>query len=177
MSSRGFQLSRITNIPHSGRIRSLYTSRACEECGRHTSDCLHVRLVLKGLGLRVDERDLSMHSCFKDELKQLMRDAFDQRTPASPRVFIGQKYVAGADEIRRLNEEAQLEKVSSKAASGVNEVSQAPMVTKRVVPAETRGSSPASPAREVARFTMIAMATQIVSSTRQTDGDGDGFGS
>uniref|UniRef100_A0A7N0RER5 Glutaredoxin domain-containing protein n=1 Tax=Kalanchoe fedtschenkoi TaxID=63787 RepID=A0A7N0RER5_KALFE len=71
-------------------------------------DSLHVRVILKGLGLRVDERDMSMHSGFKDELKSLMGNAF--RGAALPRVFIGKKYIGGADEIRRLNEDGQLEK-------------------------------------------------------------------
>lgn len=72
-------------------------------------DCLHVRVILKGLGLRVDERDMSMHSGFKDELKELLGDEF--RGAPLPRVFIGRNYIGGADEIRRLNEEGQLEKV------------------------------------------------------------------
>ncbi|CAM8980369.1 unnamed protein product [Rhodiola kirilowii] len=72
-------------------------------------DCLHVRVILKGLGIRVDERDMSMHSGFKEELKELLGDAF--RGAALPRVFFGRKYIGGAEEIRRLNEEGKLEKV------------------------------------------------------------------
>ncbi|XP_050224130.1 uncharacterized protein At5g39865-like [Mercurialis annua] len=71
-------------------------------------DCCHVRVILKGLGVRVDERDVSMHSGFKDELKELLGDKFS--SGGLPRVFIGSKYVGGADEIRRMNEEGKLEK-------------------------------------------------------------------
>lgn len=72
-------------------------------------DCCHVRVILKGLGVRVDERDVSMHSGFKEELKELLG-------PGSvglglPRVFLGKKCIGGADEIRRLNEEGDLEKL------------------------------------------------------------------
>ncbi|KAJ7000921.1 hypothetical protein NC653_011393 [Populus alba x Populus x berolinensis] len=57
--------------------------------------CCHVRLILKSLGVRVDERDVSMHS----------------GGGGLPRVFIGRKYVGGAEEIRRMHEERQLEKL------------------------------------------------------------------
>ncbi|KAK1438885.1 hypothetical protein QVD17_04697 [Tagetes erecta] len=39
-------------------------------------DCCHVRVVLKNSGFRVDERDVSMHSGFKDELKELLGDRY-----------------------------------------------------------------------------------------------------
>lgn len=75
-------------------------------------DCCDVRVILKGAGVRVDERDVSMHSVFKEELKELLGE---QRLLVSgaallPRVFVGMKYVGGAEEIRRLHEEGRLEK-------------------------------------------------------------------
>ena len=71
--------------------------------------CCHVRLILKSLGVRVDERDVSMHSGFKEELRELMGERFSGG--GLPRVFIGRKYVGGAEEIRRMHEEGQLEKL------------------------------------------------------------------
>jgi len=71
-------------------------------------DCCHVRIMIKGLGVKVDERDVSMHSGFKEELKELVGDGF---RGGLPRVFVGRKYVGGAEEIRRMNEEGQLEKL------------------------------------------------------------------
>ncbi|KAJ7000922.1 hypothetical protein NC653_011393 [Populus alba x Populus x berolinensis] len=71
--------------------------------------CCHVRLILKSLGVRVDERDVSMHSGFKEELRELMGEGFSGG--GLPRVFIGRKYVGGAEEIRRMHEERQLEKL------------------------------------------------------------------
>ncbi|OMP09793.1 Glutaredoxin [Corchorus olitorius] len=70
-------------------------------------DCCHVRVILKSLGVRIDERDVSMHSGFKEELKELMGEGFKG---GLPRVFIGKKYIGGAEEIRRMHEEGQLEK-------------------------------------------------------------------
>ncbi|PSR87662.1 Thioredoxin-like fold protein [Actinidia chinensis var. chinensis] len=70
-------------------------------------DCCHTRVILKGTGVRVDERDVSMHSGFKEELKELLGDRFNGS--GLPRVFVGKKYIGGAEEIRKLHEEGQLE--------------------------------------------------------------------
>ncbi|XVF60498.1 hypothetical protein PTKIN_Ptkin08bG0052200 [Pterospermum kingtungense] len=70
-------------------------------------DCCDVRVILKSLGVRIDERDVSMHSGFKDELKGLMGEGFKG---GLPKVFAGQKYIGGAEEIKRMHEEGQLEK-------------------------------------------------------------------
>ncbi|KAH6830293.1 hypothetical protein C2S53_000262 [Perilla frutescens var. hirtella] len=71
-------------------------------------DCCHVRVILKGLGVKVDERDVSMHSRFKEELKELLAEG--SGGIGLPSVFLGGKCIGGADEIRRLNEEGMLEK-------------------------------------------------------------------
>ncbi|CAI9276994.1 unnamed protein product [Lactuca saligna] len=73
-------------------------------------DCCHVRVILKSSGARVDERDVSMHSGFKEELKELLGDRFGGGG-GLPKVFVGKKYIGGAEEIRQLHDEFQLDKV------------------------------------------------------------------
>ncbi|KAG5576711.1 hypothetical protein H5410_056845 [Solanum commersonii] len=72
-------------------------------------DCCHIRVILKGLGVKVDERDISMHSGFKEELKELLGKEYARG--GLPRVFLGKKYTGGADEIRKMNEDGKLEKL------------------------------------------------------------------
>ncbi|XP_061358041.1 uncharacterized protein At3g28850-like [Gastrolobium bilobum] len=72
-------------------------------------DCCNVRHILKGLGVRVDERDLSMHLGFKEELKELLGHEFGKG--GLPRVFIGRSYIGGVEDIQKLHEDGKLEKL------------------------------------------------------------------
>ncbi|GFQ01325.1 uncharacterized protein at3g28850 [Phtheirospermum japonicum] len=63
----------------------------------------------EGVGVKVDGRDVSMHSGFKEELKELLGDGFFE--VGLLRVFIGKEYIGGTDEIRRLNKDGKLEKL------------------------------------------------------------------
>ncbi|KAF8399444.1 hypothetical protein HHK36_015309 [Tetracentron sinense] len=72
-------------------------------------DCCHARMILKGLGIRVDERDVSMHNGFREELKELLGDGFNGG--GLPRVFVNGRYIGGAEEIRQMHEDGVLEKV------------------------------------------------------------------
>ncbi|GMI99216.1 hypothetical protein like AT5G39865 [Hibiscus trionum] len=68
-------------------------------------DCSNVSLILKGLGVRIDERDVSMHSGFKDELRELLGEGFKG---GLPRVFVGKRYIGGAEEIKQMHEQGSL---------------------------------------------------------------------
>ncbi|KAJ4973664.1 hypothetical protein NE237_006838 [Protea cynaroides] len=71
-------------------------------------DCCQVRVIMKGLGVRVDERDVSMHYGFKEELMELLGNEFRS---GYPRVFVKGSYIGGVDEIRQLHEDGGLEKL------------------------------------------------------------------
>ncbi|XP_068651046.1 uncharacterized protein At5g39865-like [Aristolochia californica] len=65
-------------------------------------DCNSVRSALEGLGVKFIERDISMHSGFKEELKELMNGKGDTRVP---RVFVKGRYIGGVDEVMQIFEE------------------------------------------------------------------------
>ncbi|CAL5052007.1 unnamed protein product [Urochloa decumbens] len=77
-------------------------------------DCWSTSAVLRGYGVRVDERDLSMHAGFKDELRAALGGGGDgddggrQQLPRLPQVFADGRHLGGAEEVRRLHESGEL---------------------------------------------------------------------
>ncbi|KAI5074037.1 hypothetical protein GOP47_0012050 [Adiantum capillus-veneris] len=69
-------------------------------------DCCMLRLILKGLRVHVDERDVWMHSNFRKELTEVMGAAL-----SVPRLFIRGRYIGGAVEVEQLHEEGILGKM------------------------------------------------------------------
>ncbi|PKI64375.1 hypothetical protein CRG98_015235 [Punica granatum] len=69
--------------------------------------CNSVRSAIEGLGVAVCERDVSMHSGFRDELRELMRGK-GKELLVPPRVFVRGRYIGGAEEVMRIAEEGKL---------------------------------------------------------------------
>lgn len=67
-------------------------------------DCCALRLILQGLGVDVDERDVWMHLKFREELTELLGH---RRLPV-PRLFIKGRYIGGAEEVKQLHEDGIL---------------------------------------------------------------------
>ncbi|XP_068663525.1 uncharacterized protein At3g28850 [Aristolochia californica] len=67
-------------------------------------DCNRVRSVIEAYDVRMIERDISMHSGFKEELRVLM-GGNSMRVPA---VFVKGRLIGGADEVIKLEEEGNL---------------------------------------------------------------------
>lgn len=69
-------------------------------------DCCTMRSILKGFRIHVDERDVWMHSKFRQELTTVMGSAL-----SVPRLFIKGRYIGGAEEVKQLHEDGILEKL------------------------------------------------------------------
>ncbi|KAM3208950.1 hypothetical protein ACQJBY_063560 [Aegilops geniculata] len=72
-------------------------------------DCWAASTILSSYGVHVDERDLSMHAGYKEEL----RDALSAGAPATgtsllPQVFVDGWHLGGAEEVRRMHESGEL---------------------------------------------------------------------
>ncbi|KAJ8619251.1 hypothetical protein MRB53_015437 [Persea americana] len=73
-------------------------------------DCCDVRLIFRGYGVRVDERDVSMHQAFRDELYEIS-GAETHSFGGLPMVFVKGRYVGGAEDVRQLHESGELGKL------------------------------------------------------------------
>ncbi|GJN22278.1 hypothetical protein PR202_gb09832 [Eleusine coracana subsp. coracana] len=69
-------------------------------------DCWSTRSILQGYGVRVDERDLSMHTGFKDELHAVLGGG--AAGVRLPQVFTDGRHLGGAEEVRRMHEAGEL---------------------------------------------------------------------
>ncbi|KAJ4905055.1 Glutaredoxin family protein [Raphanus sativus] len=69
-------------------------------------DCCCVRTILRGFQVTVDERDISMDSKYRKELRSMLGDA--DKPVCLPQVFIGDTYIGGIEEIMKLNDSGEL---------------------------------------------------------------------
>ncbi|KAG8059429.1 hypothetical protein GUJ93_ZPchr0002g26052 [Zizania palustris] len=68
-------------------------------------DCWTTKAILQGYGVLVDERDLSMHAGFKEELHAVLG------SPGSlPQAFADGTHLGGAEDVRRMHESGELSK-------------------------------------------------------------------
>ncbi|MCD7449702.1 hypothetical protein HAX54_001131 [Datura stramonium] len=67
-------------------------------------DCNTARAILESNDTRVFERDISMHSGYKEELRELM----GKKEVKVPLVFVKGRLIGGADEMLKLEEEGKL---------------------------------------------------------------------
>lgn len=67
-------------------------------------ECCTVRTIFRGFRVCVDERDVSMDSSYRKELQSVL----EGKAIGLPQVFIGGKYVGGAEEIKQLHEAGEL---------------------------------------------------------------------
>nr|VDC87494.1 unnamed protein product [Brassica oleracea] len=75
--------------------------------------CRAVTAILRSFPVRIDERDLSMDASFATELERIFGSGEKDlpKTPKLPRVFIGGRYVGGAEEVKQLHEIGELKKL------------------------------------------------------------------
>nr|GEU57428.1 reverse transcriptase domain-containing protein [Tanacetum cinerariifolium] len=77
--------------------------------------CHNVRSILQGFRVMVEDRDLSMDSSFREELRKIMsrggKIIKKNKVIKLPKVFIGGRYIGDAEDLQLLNETGELKKL------------------------------------------------------------------
>lgn len=101
------QFPRISLPGTEHRIVVYYTSLRVV---RRTFDaCRSVQSILDGFRIAVDERDVSMYPGFLEELRQILGICKEKLT--LPKVFVGGRFIGGAEEVWQLYETGELKKL------------------------------------------------------------------
>ncbi|CAL0320337.1 unnamed protein product [Lupinus luteus] len=95
----------IVNPPHSDHNTFVFYFTTLRVIRRTYEDCRIVRSILQGLGINIDERDVSIDDKYLDEL----RDILGRWNVTLPCVFIGGKYIGGVDDVKRLFDSGELQ--------------------------------------------------------------------
>ncbi|XP_043694132.1 uncharacterized protein At3g28850 [Telopea speciosissima] len=74
---------------------------------RTFEDCNQARSLLEGHQVAIDERDVSLHGEFLNELRELLGEEGNVIVPV-PRLFVKGRYIGGVDEMVELNESGRL---------------------------------------------------------------------
>ncbi|KAL7147046.1 hypothetical protein ABFS83_06G081900 [Erythranthe nasuta] len=88
--------------PGGGESIVLYTT-GIRGIRKTFEDCTKIRSLLQNLKVSFSERDVSMHSEFKEEMWRILGGKF-----VPPRLFIKGRYIGGAEEVLGLHEQGKL---------------------------------------------------------------------
>ncbi|KAK8942051.1 hypothetical protein KSP40_PGU009322 [Platanthera guangdongensis] len=93
-------------MPAGGRGKLVMYFTSLRVVRKTFEDCWNARIIIQGYGFRIDERDVSIHGGFRDELREIL-GAGDVGVEL-PRVFADGKLLGGAEEVARMHEAGEL---------------------------------------------------------------------
>ncbi|BAF15957.1 uncharacterized protein At3g28850 [Oryza sativa Japonica Group] len=107
-SSKGARDAKVAHLrPPGGDKKAVVYFTSLRGVRKTFVDCCSVRSILRSYGVRLDERDVSMHAVFRAELAELLGPG-GFACAALPRVFVDGRYLGGAEDVHALHEAAEL---------------------------------------------------------------------
>lgn len=92
--------------PPGGKDKAVFYFTSLRGIRKTYENCTTAQLILRGYEVRLDERDVSMHSGYKDELTEILGPGFGGCS--LPRLFVAGKYLGGFEEIQAMHETDEL---------------------------------------------------------------------
>ncbi|KAG8066437.1 hypothetical protein GUJ93_ZPchr0004g39861 [Zizania palustris] len=108
-SSKGARDPKVAHLrPPGGEKKAVVYFTSLRGVRKTFVDCCAVRSILRSYGVRVDERDVSMHAVFRAELGDLLGPGF--ACAALPRVFVDGHYLGAAEDVHAMHEAGELKR-------------------------------------------------------------------
>ncbi|XP_068636617.1 uncharacterized protein At5g39865-like [Aristolochia californica] len=107
IDSKKFMVEQPSKCPPHGEDKVVFYFTSLRGIRKTYEDCCRVSLILKGFGVRVDERDVSMHHRFREELDEILGEG----SRSLPQLFVKGRYLGSADAVKQLHEVGELEKI------------------------------------------------------------------
>lgn len=95
--------------PPGGKWKVVIYSTSLRGVRKTFENCCNARVILRIYGVRIDERDVSMHGGYRDELYEIL--GYGYGGAALPRIFVNGRHLGGAEEVARLHEAGELREV------------------------------------------------------------------
>ncbi|XP_076894952.1 uncharacterized protein At3g28850-like [Bidens hawaiensis] len=109
LTPKTFSLNEFENLcPPNGENKVVVYTTTLRGVRKTFEACNTVRTILEGYGVFVCERDISMDSGFREELRYLMKGK-DCKELVPPRVFVKGRYVGGVDAMVKAMEDGSLD--------------------------------------------------------------------
>uniref|UniRef100_A0A0E0KVU7 Glutaredoxin domain-containing protein n=1 Tax=Oryza punctata TaxID=4537 RepID=A0A0E0KVU7_ORYPU len=110
-SSKGARDAKVAHLrPPGGDKKAVVYFTSLRGVRKTFVECCSVRSILRSYGVRVDERDVSMHAVFRAELAELLGPG-GFACAALPRVFVDGRYLGGAEDVHAMHEAGELARV------------------------------------------------------------------
>ncbi|KAK1436102.1 hypothetical protein QVD17_01877 [Tagetes erecta] len=111
ITSKTFTLDKFENLcPPKGENKVVVYTTTLRGVRKTFEACNTVRTLLESYGVFVCERDISMDSGFREELRMLMKGK-DSSQLVPPRVFVKGRYIGGVDAMVRTMEDGSLDQL------------------------------------------------------------------
>lgn len=103
-SAASLKISSLKNPPPpAGKGKLVLYSTSLRGVRKTHEDCCNARAILRSYGVRIDERDVSLHGGFRDELSEILGAG-----TKLPKIFADGRYLGGAEEVERMHEKGEL---------------------------------------------------------------------
>ncbi|KAI0507023.1 hypothetical protein KFK09_013141 [Dendrobium nobile] len=89
--------------PPDGKGKLVLYSTSLRGVRKTYEDCWNAKVILESYGVRIDERDVSMHGGFRDELNEILGAG-----TKLPKIFSNGRFLGGAEEVVKMHENGEL---------------------------------------------------------------------